>query len=97
MHARDAKRAQIKLVSTRTQGPQRDGDRPVFEHLLWRYRSAVDCHRDRCSGCRRPEYGISHIITIFIAKFRLKLKKVAKTTRTFRYDLNQIPMIIQWN
>ena len=26
-----------------------------------------------------------------IAKFRLKLKKVEKTTRTFRYDLNQIP------
>ena len=27
----------------------------------------------------------------FIAKFRLKLKKVGKTTRLFRYDLNQIP------
>ena len=26
-----------------------------------------------------------------IAKFRLKLKKVGKTTRTFKYDLNQIP------
>ena len=26
-----------------------------------------------------------------IAKFRLKLKKVGKTTRSFRYDLNQIP------
>ena len=26
-----------------------------------------------------------------IAKFRLKLKKVEKTTRPFRYDLNQIP------
>ena len=26
-----------------------------------------------------------------IAKFRLKLKKVGKTTRPFRYDLNQIP------
>ena len=26
-----------------------------------------------------------------IAKFRLKLKKVGKTTRAFRYDLNQIP------
>ena len=25
-----------------------------------------------------------------IAKFRLKLKKVGKTTRSFRYDLNQI-------
>ena len=28
---------------------------------------------------------------LFIAKFRLKLKKVEKTTRPFRYDLNQIP------
>ena len=26
-----------------------------------------------------------------IAKFRLKLKKVRKTTGPFRYDLNQIP------
>ena len=26
-----------------------------------------------------------------IAKFRLKLKNVEKTTRPFRYDLNQIP------
>ena len=26
-----------------------------------------------------------------IAKFRPKLKKVRKTTRPFRYDLNQIP------
>ena len=26
-----------------------------------------------------------------IVKFRLKLKKVGKTTRPFRYDLNQIP------
>ena len=26
-----------------------------------------------------------------IAKFRLKWKKVGKTTRQFRYDLNQIP------
>ena len=26
-----------------------------------------------------------------IAKIRLKLKKVGKTTRPFRYDLNQIP------
>ena len=28
---------------------------------------------------------------LFIVKFRLKLKKVGKTTRQFRYDLNQIP------
>ena len=28
---------------------------------------------------------------LIIAIFRLKLKKVGKTTRPFRYDLNQIP------
>ena len=28
---------------------------------------------------------------LLIAKFRLKLKKVGKTTRPFRYDLDQIP------
>ena len=33
--------------------------------------------------------GSSH--ELFIAKFRLKLKKVGKTTRPFRYDINQIP------
>ena len=28
---------------------------------------------------------------LLIAKFRLKLKKVEKITRLFRYDLNQVP------
>ena len=39
-------------------------------------RSGADCGSD---------------IQLLIAKFRLKLKKVGKTTRPFRYDLNQIP------
>ena len=30
-------------------------------------------------------------IKLLIAKFRLKLKKEGKTTRPYRYDLNQIP------
>ena len=30
-----------------------------------------------------------------MAKFRLKLKKVGKTTGPFRYDLNQIPFIVE--
>ena len=42
----------------------------------------------------RPDCGSNH--ELLIAKFRLKLKKVGKTTRPFRNDLNQIPMIIQW-
>ena len=33
--------------------------------------------------------GLGH--KLLTAKFRLKLKKVGKTTRPFRYDLNQIP------
>ena len=38
------------------------------------------------------ELTVSQIMNSFlIAKFRLKLKKVGKTTRPFRYDLNQIP------
>ena len=35
------------------------------------------------------DYGSDH--ELLIAKFRLKLKKVEKITRPFRYDLNQIP------
>ena len=40
---------------------------------------------------RRPgvDGGSDH--ELLIAKFRLKLKKVGKTTRLLRYDLNQIP------
>ena len=37
------------------------------------------------------ELTVAQIINSLIAKFRLKLKKVGKTTRPFRYDLNQIP------
>ena len=33
---------------------------------------------------------MAQIMTLFV-KFRLKLKKVGKTTRPFRYDLNEIP------
>ena len=43
------------------------------------------------SAKTRPgaDYGSDH--ELFIAKFRLIMKKVGKTTRPFRYDLNQIP------
>ena len=37
----------------------------------------------------RVDCGSDH--ELLIAKFRLQLKKVGKTTRPFRYDLNQIP------
>ena len=50
--------------------------------------------RWRCSiqsAKTRPgaDCGTDH--ELLIAKFRLKLKKVGKTTRPFRYDLNHIP------
>ena len=37
----------------------------------------------------RADCGSDH--ELLIVKFRLKLKKVGKTTRPYRYDLNQIP------
>ena len=36
-----------------------------------------------------PDCGSYH--ELLIAKFRLKLKKVGKTTRPYRYELNKIP------
>ena len=43
------------------------------------------------SAKTRPgvDCGLDH--ELLTAKFRIKLKKVGKTTRLFRYDLNQIP------
>ena len=42
------------------------------------------------------EWTVAQIMNSFIAKFRHKLKKVGKTARPFKYDLNQTLMIIQW-
>ena len=39
--------------------------------------------------CPKPDCGSDH--ELFIAKFRMKLKKVEKTTASFRHNLNQIP------
>ena len=55
-----------------------------------RWRSSIQ------SAKTRPGADCGSDYELLIAKFRLKLKKVGKTTRPFRYDLNQIPMIIQW-
>ena len=40
---------------------------------------------------KRPGVDCGSDHELLITKFRLKLKKVRKTTRPFRYDLNQIP------
>ena len=50
-----------------------------------RWRSSIQPAKTR----RGADCGSDH--ELLIAKFRLKLKKVGKTTRPFRYDLNQIP------
>ena len=39
----------------------------------------------------RPGADFGSDYELLIAKFRVKLKKVGKTTRPFSYDLNQIP------
>ena len=43
------------------------------------------------SAKTRPEVDCSSNCEFLFAKFRLKLKKVEKTTRPFMYGLNQIP------
>ena len=50
-----------------------------------RWRSSIQPEKTRPGAA----CGSDH--ELLIAKFRLKLKKVGKTTRPFRYDLNQIP------
>ena len=50
-----------------------------------RWRSSIQSANTRLGA----DCGSDH--ELLIAKFRLKLKKVGKTTRPFRYDLNQIP------
>ena len=50
-----------------------------------RWRSSIESAKIRLEA----DCGSDH--ELLIAKFRLKLKKVGKTTRPFRYDLNQIP------
>ena len=43
------------------------------------------------SAKTRPGMNCGSDHELLIAKFRLKLNKVGKTTRPFRYDLNQSP------
>ena len=50
-----------------------------------RWRSSIQSAKTRLGA----DCGSDH--ELLIVKFRLKLKKVGKTTRPFRYDLNQIP------
>ena len=49
-----------------------------------RWRSSIQSAKTRLGG----DCGSDH--ELLITKFRLKLKKVGKTTRPFRYDLNTV-------
>ena len=50
-----------------------------------KWRSSIQLAKTRLGA----DCGSDH--EFLIAKFRLKLKKIGKITRPFRYDLNQIP------
>ena len=50
-----------------------------------KWRSSIHSAKTRPGA----DYGSDH--ELLIAKFRLKLKKVGKTTRPFGFELNQIP------
>ena len=54
-----------------------------------RWRSSIKSEKKRPGA----DCGSDH--EFLIAKFRLKLKKVGKTTKPFRYDLNQIPYTVE--
>ena len=51
-------------------------------HVLLLHHLVVSINKTRSCGANHE------LLTV---KFRLKLKKLGKTTRPFRYDLNQIP------
>ena len=58
-----------------------------IDYILFsqRWRSSIQSAKTRPGA----DCGADH--ELLIAKFRLKLKKVGKTTRPFRHDLNQNP------
>ena len=64
-----------------------DGQHRLYDYILCnqRWRNSIQSAKTRPGA----DCGSHH--ELLIAKFRLKLEKVEKTTRLFRYDLNQIP------
>ena len=71
--------------------------RETLLHIIGRVDNQIDyilCSQGWRSSIQSAETrpgadcGLDH--ELLIAKFRLKLKKVGKTTKPFRYDLNQI-------
>ena len=58
-----------------------------FDYIICsqRWRSSIQSTKTRLGADCDSDH------ELHFAKFRIKLKKVGKTTRPFRYDLNQIP------
>ena len=73
---------EMKLPMVHHHGQQQNH----VEYILWSQRWRHSIH----SAKTRPGADCGSVHEPFIAKFRVKLKKVGKTTRPFRYDLNQI-------
>ena len=57
----------------------------------WLYSLRLKMEKPMQSAKTRPGADCGSDHELLITKFRFKLKKVGKTTRLFRYDLNQIP------
>ena len=71
----------------------------TFPHAMkCQYQNQIDCilcsqkwRSSIWSAKTRPGADFGSDYEFLIAKIRLKMKKIGKTTRPFRYDLNQIP------
>ena len=74
-----------RRLYTRTSPDGQHQNRIDYILCSQRWRSSIQSTKTRPGA----DCGSDH--ELLIAKFRLKLKKVGKTTRPFKYDLNQIP------
>ena len=82
---------------------RREAERQMCLHSMTTHYSSLGFNKKRApdisqrwrssiqSAKTRPEADCGSDHELLIAKCRLKLKKVGKTTRPLRYDLNQIP------
>ena len=76
---------QKRQLYTRTSMDGKNQKQTDYILCSLRWRSSIQSAEIRLGA----DCGSDH--ELLIAKFRLKLKKVGKTTRPFRYDLNKIP------
>ena len=72
-----------RRLSTRTSTNGQSWNQMDYILCIQRWRISIHLAKTRPGDDSDDEH--------FIDNFRLKLKKVGKTTRPFRYDLNQIP------